>query len=781
LKFHERWFMKIRLQLYFVVVLMLASIVAASVAVAHAQDQPAAAASNSIPTIKVEPRTVLVDTVVTDRKGKYVRGLTEGDFKIFEDGKEQPVTSFSREDENADSAHPAKHYLVLFFDNSTMEFGDQAKARDAAAKFIDANAGPNRLIAIVEFGGLLHITQNFTADAERLRKVVAGIKFSAVSPNAPPDLSSTALPSTPAPAVSGPMGNLEADFGARSVLLALRDMAKALAAVPGRKSLIMLTAGFPMTLELQSELTAVIDACNKANVAVYPIDVRGLVVPMPASGDDSHRPRVREALPQLQPVALKYYGPANSRLLDFAPFVAEAMDPPQHGGGGGGGSGGGGGGHGGSGGGGGGGGGGHGGGSGGGGGHGGGGTGGGHAGGGGNIYTNYQPANQPRQIVPQLPPNTAENQQLMYQLAEGTGGFVIVNTNDLLGGMQRIADDQSQYYLLSYRPPDSAEGSCHTLKVKVSRGGTEVRSRSGYCKVRPRDLLAGSGTEKTLETRATAGELPGNVAASVRTPYFFSSPGVARVYLAMEIPSNSLQFEKVKGKQHAAVNVLGIAYKPDNSIAARFSDTVNLDLETPKDIEEFRKRPFHYENQFEIASGEYNLRIVFNAGSDAFGKIEQPLKIPAFDGKQIAASAVALSNYAVRLSDLNAVLDSQLLDDRKPLVVGGIELSPSATNHFKTTDYTFAYIEVYDPLLVREKPPQVGLEFRIVDLKTGEKKLDVGVTDTKSLVQPGNPVFAVGLKVPVGQLSAGKYRVDLRAEDTAGNTTDFRAAEFELE
>jgi len=357
---------------------------------------------------------------------------------------------------------------------------------------------------------------------------------------------------------------------------------------------------------------------------------------------------------------------------------------------------------------------------------------------------------------------------------------VIVNTNDLLGGMERIAKDQSEYYLLSYHPPDSPEGSCHALKVKVDRGGTSVRSRSGYCKVRPLDLLAGSTTEKDLESRAT-GEMPSNVTASMRAPYFYSAPNVARVHLAIDIPPNALQFEKVKGKQHSEVNVLGIAYKPDGSVAARFSDTVNLDFDGKKEQEEFQKTPFHYENQFEIAPGKYNLRVVFSSGSQSFGKLESPLSVLPFDGKQITLSSIALSNSMAKISDLEAVLDSQLVEDRKPLILRGMQISPSATNHFKKTDNAAAYIEVYDPALAGEKPPQLGLEYRIVDKKTGEQKLDVGVMDTKDSIQPGNPVVPLGVKIPLATLAPGTYRVDLRAEDSVGNSTDFRTAEFEVE
>src|ERR1700761_6469893 len=248
---------------------------------AWAQQPSAAAPEQSSTVIRAETRLVLVDTVVTDKKGNYIRDLTMKDFRVWEDNKEQQIKTFSFE---ADGASPMKnepHYLVLFFDNSTMSFGDQTYARQAAVKFINANAGPNRLMAIADFGGSLTIAQNFTADAERLKQVVNGIKFSSVSPNT--ELASVAAPS---------LGHAAAGFGARDVLLALRSMAKSLGTVPGRKTLVFLSEGFTLDLELRSELTAVIDACNKANVAVYPIDVRGLLAPMgrrgpPAFGDSA--------------------------------------------------------------------------------------------------------------------------------------------------------------------------------------------------------------------------------------------------------------------------------------------------------------------------------------------------------------------------------------------------------------------------------------------------------------------------------------------------------------
>src|SRR6266850_208853 len=69
----------------------------------RAQEQPAPpppqAAQPATPQpglmIKKESKLVLVDVVVTDKKGTYVHDLSQADFKVLEDNKEQQVSSFS--------------------------------------------------------------------------------------------------------------------------------------------------------------------------------------------------------------------------------------------------------------------------------------------------------------------------------------------------------------------------------------------------------------------------------------------------------------------------------------------------------------------------------------------------------------------------------------------------------------------------------------------------------------------------------------------------------------
>lgn len=704
--------------------------------------------------IRTETKLVLVDAVVTDKKGNYIHDLEAKDFRVYEDSKEQQIQSFSFEAGSDSPSNPQKHYLVIFFDNSTMDFGDQARARQAAAKFIDANGGPGRLMAIVNFGGGLQVAQNFTEDTKRLKNVVNGIGFSAVAPNA-------------SDANAPQLGVQMASFGARDVLYALKDLAKGLTAVPGRKTVILITGGFPITEEIISEATATISACNKANVAIYPIDVRGLVAPQAQFRAPQRGVRFVPAaytpggvaffLPQhggtpvggggAHPVGGG--GPVGGASGGGAPVGGRGPSSGSVGGTPGRGSGGG-------------------------------------TPAGMNPYGNNSPwANsnvQSRMIIPKLPDSTAVNQNIMFMLAQGTGGFVIHETNDLMGGMEKIGKEQDEYYLLGYTPPDSPEGSCHTLRVKVDRGGAEVRFRTGYCNSKPQDLLAGNNTEKGLEALAAASQA-GNIRASMQLPYFYTAPNVARVNVAMEIATDKLKFEKQKGKYQATVNVLGLAYLPDGSVGARFSDAMKLDFNDKNEMEAFKQHPMHYENQFDVASGKYNLKVVFASGSETFGKVQMPLTVDPYDTKGFSMGGIALSKEARKASDLGTGLDALLLEDRVPLIADGMQLVPYGANQFKKGDLVAFYTEIYEPLLVTTDPksvPVVAFEIRILDAKTGEQKDDTGLMRVIFSPQIGNPTVPLASKIPTDSLAPGDYKVEIKAVDDRGKQFE-RTTQIQLE
>jgi len=305
-----------------------------------------------------------------------------------------------------------------------------------------------------------------------------------------------------------------------------------------------------------------------------------------------------------------------------------------------------------------------------------------------------------------------------------------------------------------------------------------VRSRSGYCNVRKGDLLAGQPVEKRLETAASASQ-PGNVAASMLAPYFYVSPNVARVNLVIEMPSSVLKFAKEKGKEHAQVNVLGLAYKPDGTVGARFSDQVDLNFDDKEQMEAFLKKPYHYENQFEIGAGKYELKVAFSSGSDTLGKLEMPLTVYDYDGKQFSISAIALSKELRPLQQTGNSLDAALLEDRIPLVTQGLQVVPSGDNHFKKSDMALFYAEIYDPLLTTATPPKVMVQMVVMDRTTHQKKFETGgpVADAKA----GTPVAPVGLRLPLDQLPPGSYELEVRGGDSTGHFTPVRTANFEVQ
>jgi VWFA-related protein len=395
---------------------------------AYAQ-QTAETPTNAGITIRAESRLVLVDVVVTDKKGSYVEDLTQNDFRIWQDDQEQKIASFSF-GQSASSPAGQKRHLVLFFDDESMKASDQMLARAAAGKFLDANSRPGTYIAIIDYAGTMQVAQNFTDDTDRLKKVVSAPKMtSSESENA---------------SLGAPIFSSYDAYSNRNVLMALRSVAKSLGTVPGRKSLVWLTTGFPLTPDLEAEMTALIDACNKANVAVYPVDVRGV-------GDAVNMGRIEPTEPEFNQAELasETSSAQENETTAGQPrlvYVAQTK-----------------------------------------------------TGGGGNSATGTRsgttgttttrvatpppawsttqnPMTQPRAIVPQLPPSTMTNQQVLYAVAVGTGGFVISNSNDLATGLQKIGKEQSEYYLLGYVPPETQSGTCHTIKVK---SGTRRGAGSG--------------------------------------------------------------------------------------------------------------------------------------------------------------------------------------------------------------------------------------------------------------------------------------------------------------
>jgi VWFA-related protein len=636
------------------------------------------------PLIRSETRTVLVDAVAIDKKGKFATDLAQKNFRIWEDGKEQKPTGFSLESAGVSPERPARHYIAMFFDTSTAAQASQMVVRQQALRFVDGFASPDRYMAVINYNvdSGIHIAQNFTTDRDLLKKA---LNTTPASPGFTP-----APANTPRPARGGRGGNpagavntASDTFAYRSMLQSLRSVVASLANIRGRKALVFFSGGIPVTGDLLSDLDATVDACNKANVAVYTVGP----------------------------------GPVGNSAADTGGLAGASVGRASRG--------------------------------------------------------------------VQMPELSMDAQSTPGTLSEGTGGILFSTTNDLAASLGKIAREQDQYYLLSYTPTvNSAEGSCHELKVKVDRSDLEVRARKSYCTSKPADLLSGKPAGTALEARA-ASAAPGNITAKMQLPWFYTAPNVARVNVAMEIIPSAMKFQKEKnGKLHGEFDLAGVAYKADGTAAARVSDIVKLDFDTQQQVDAFLQSPYHYENQFEVAPGQYNFRMAFTSGgADArgFGKLEIPLIVDPWNGQSLAISGIALSHDAHPAADLAAGLDVSLLEGERPLTAKGAEAIPTGASQFHAGDPAYFYFEAYEPLLATAKPdaplPLIGIRIRVLDRATSQQKSDTGARSAATYERAGNATVPVISSLPIANLSAGAYKLEVSVMRESGvpviRTSDF--------
>ena len=73
------------------------------------------------------------------------------------------------------------------------------------------------------------------------------------------------------------------------------------------------------------------------------------------------------------------------------------------------------------------------------------------------------------------------NEDVMSELADGTGGTYFHNSNDLAGGLKRLTLAPEYLYLLEFTPENTKQdGAYHRLKVKVDQDGLKLQARRGY-------------------------------------------------------------------------------------------------------------------------------------------------------------------------------------------------------------------------------------------------------------------------------------------------------------
>ena len=285
--------------------------------------------------VKFTSRTelVLIPTLVTDKSGNHISGLKKEDFTVLENGAEQKIATF---EERASDAHrfsrprnpnefsnslaggpSARRITLIVLDLINTPFVDQVYARKDLLKYLTQSVDqrePTALYTLTRSG--IHVVHDFTTDPRvlvaALHKVKGDTSHIVDSPEDVEAMTGTASPDGSAGVDPGAvqseadrlqtmMEDAELNFQSFQQRLAItytlqgmQQVSQALAGFPGRKSLIWASGGFPFsvsdnTMQLapagRDSLTDVLpmyehtwQLLNDAQIALYPVDVKGLQV-----------------------------------------------------------------------------------------------------------------------------------------------------------------------------------------------------------------------------------------------------------------------------------------------------------------------------------------------------------------------------------------------------------------------------------------------------------------------------------------------------------------------
>lgn len=261
------------------------------------------------PVVKLTTHLVQVNVIVRDKQGRPVTGLTKEDFTVLDNGKPQTVRFFSMETNRMDAAPsaplPAAVYTnrleqrgsvptaitAVLFDGLNTRIQDQIYARQQILKFL-RQLKPNDRIAIYALGTRLRILQDFTNDVDSLLKAIG--RHAHVGGQL--DGSQVEEPDTGDEQLDAFLREASERVAAAYTTRRVEDTAQALATIahhmsgrPGRKNLIWVSGGFPIQIGMDStsmsaerrvfsqEIERATRAVNQANLAIYPVDARGLI------------------------------------------------------------------------------------------------------------------------------------------------------------------------------------------------------------------------------------------------------------------------------------------------------------------------------------------------------------------------------------------------------------------------------------------------------------------------------------------------------------------------
>ena len=358
-------------------------------------------------------------------------------------------------------------------------------------------------------------------------------------------------------------------------------------------------------------------------------------------------------------------------------------------------------------------------------------------------------------------------QESLAYLAEQTGGFAVVNTNDLAGGLSRISNDVQDYYVIGYQPDRDTfarKGKpprLHRIAVNVRRAGVRVRSRREFIGVSDPERPSGPLTPPQQLVRAAMSPFSSATIAVRAT----NLPGYSRrrgmfVRTVLHLDAQALVFSTdATGTRTASADLIGLVFDSEGAQVHTIGTGFDVRLEDAA-AEQAIQGGLVYTARVPIEKpGGYQLRYAIrDRRSGAIGSVGGFVNVP-----DVTGGAFALSGLVLRGGERTAASE--------PMDSDGFSVRPADALRVyqRGTQLSYSY-EIYN----------AGTAVQAVtSLWRGTDKLTSLPPETLRPPADGGPFGAAGGLTLADDLPAGAYvlRVAARSVDPKHAKTVREAAQ----
>jgi VWFA-related protein len=368
------------------------------------------------------------------------------------------------------------------------------------------------------------------------------------------------------------------------------------------------------------------------------------------------------------------------------------------------------------------------------------------------------------------------SQSSLRVLAEETGGFAALNSNDYTRAFERIREDNSTYYVLGYYPSnDRRDGRFRRIDVRVSRPGLTVRARRGY--VAPRGRTAAPPTLDIKEDaspavkEALSSPVPvGGLRFAVFAAPFKGRAPNASVLVVVQADGRDLRLSEKDGKFLDKLELSMLAIDTDGRVKGGSRQLLNLALK-PETSAAVARGGVRVMDRLDIPPGRYELRVAV-AGSQPglVGSVNYDLEIPDFRAASLSMSGLVLtSSRAVDTPSAN------MDQDLKAMLPG----PPTTRRVFSAGEELALAAEVYD---------SQGATPHKVDIATTVQAEDGRVMFTTAEERSSSELggktggFGYTTRVPLKELAPGLYLLKVEARSRLGrDTAAAREVQFRIQ